>query len=298
MPLWLGTETMRKRSENFELVLLVFAIGIMGLGQLIWGNLFYGAIKAWVEKNVGVLEADLIAGLQQVLVPMLATIALIWGLYRYLRREAPLPVEEPVSAIGSLAEVEFGRVEAKQVTLDPGTNYGGTQQYFQLWCPIRFKRRVVSLTVRVSVLRPLAPLDSLSPQYVWKAIDNQTFFAGDTANIIFATVARNRQHNGFYGDMRKDAFYIGRISRHLFELDFLIGSQRFTKKIYLESPPDQLYSDAPRGFGQFGNLFYVLEEDENIFDSEWVRLSRDAVAGNVSLPIGPAPTHRGGFLGF
>ena len=61
---------MRKRSEHFELVILGFAIAIYFFFHLIWGNLLYGAIKAWAEKNVGVREADLIAGLQQQMVPL------------------------------------------------------------------------------------------------------------------------------------------------------------------------------------------------------------------------------------
>lgn len=224
----------------------------------------------------------------------MATIALIWGLYRYLGREAPLPIEVPTTAIDTWADLEFGKVESKIVTIDPGENLGGTQQYFQLWCPIKFKSKVEPVTVRVSVLRPLQPLDRLAPQYIWRPIENRTFFEGDTTDIVFATIARNRQHNGFYGDMRKDAFYIGRMSRHLFEIDVLIESRRATKRIYLESPPDQVYSDVSRGFGQFGNLFFVLEEGENIFDSEWVRVSRDAVAGRISLPQGNGG-RRGGF---
>ena len=146
---------MRKRSENFDLVILGFGVGLYVLFHLIFGNLFYGAIKGWSEKNIGVMEADLVAGLQQVLFPLMATIAVIWGLYRYLRREAPLPIDTPTAAIGARADFEFGSVESKLLVLDPGENLGGSQQYFQLWCPIRFKHRVDSVTVRVSVLRPL-----------------------------------------------------------------------------------------------------------------------------------------------
>lgn len=195
-------------------------------------------------------------------------------------------------------EFELGRVESKIDILDPGENLGGQQQYFRLWCPIKFKRKVDSVSVRVRVLRPLQPLDRLAPQYIWKPVESKTFYEGDTVDVVFATVARDRNHNGFYGDMRKDAFYIGRISRHLFEIDVLIDTRRATKRIYLESTPGELYSDAPRGFGQFGNLFFVLEEGDNFFESEWIRLSREAVAGNLSLPLG---THskipERGFLG-
>ncbi|MEA2837386.1 MAG: hypothetical protein QOD89_1936 [Bradyrhizobium sp.] len=149
--------------------------------------------------------------------------------------------------------------------------------------------------MRISVLRPLQELDQFAPQYVWKPIENKTFYEGDTENVVFATIARDRQHNGFYGaDLNRDRFYIAAMSQHLFEIDVLIGSERTTKRIYLESLPNEVYSGVPNGFGRFGNLFFVVEEDKSVFDSEWVRVSREAVAGRVPLPIG-ASKRRGGF---
>jgi hypothetical protein len=203
------------------------------------------------------------------------------------------PADSP-KAISTSDKFEFGRVESKHETLDPGKDLGGEQQYFRLWCPIRFKRQVESVTVRISVLRPLQDLDQFAPQYVWKPIENRAFYEGDTENVVFATIARNRQHNGFYGaDLNPERFYIAAMSQHIFEIDVLIGSERATKRVYLESLPNEIYSGVPSGFGRFGNLFFVVEEDNSVFDSEWVRISREAVAGRVPLPIG-ASKGRGG----
>lgn len=82
-------------------------------------------------------------------------------------------------------------------------------------------------------------------------------------------MARDRGNNGFYGeDLSVNTCRIGGMSQHLFEIDVLIGSERTTKRVYLENLPDKVYSGAPRGLGRFGNLFYLAEEDHTPFDSE------------------------------
>lgn len=215
--------------------------------------------------------------------------------WRYLK---PLPRRSDTSVlIEKIASptIEFGRVESKIEVLDAGENLGGQRQYFRLWIPIRFKRRVSDVAIRVSALRPLGELDQSAPQYVWKPFESRSFHEGDILEVVFATMPRDRGYNGFYGeDLRSDTCRIGGVSQHLFEIDVLIGSERTTKRIYLETLHHDVLSGAPRNLGRFGNLFCLAEQDHTPFDSEWVTVSRDAVAGRITLPLGAARP-RGGF---
>jgi hypothetical protein len=264
------------------------------LGSM-WG------VMSWVAHSVPTITqygsgAVAFAGLGVTCVTALAVSASL-AMFRYFR---PLP--PPVTtreATGNPREhsgqLEFGQVESRIEVLDPGEDLGGKRQYFRLWVPVRFKRKVNDVAVRVSALRPLQDLDQSAPQYVWKPFENRTFYEGDILEVVFATMARDRGNNGFYGeDLSVNTCRIGGMSQHLFEIDVLIGSERTTKRVYLENLPDQVYSGAPRGLGRFGNLFYLAEEDHTPFDSEWVRISRDAVAGRITLPVGAARP-RGGF---
>lgn len=265
-------------------------IGCVGLIAILGCLAFWGSADASRDEAITRLA---IAG---------AVIGLFPFIYLWKLVEVPARLHEAAAGPFSLAssDFDFGNTESKIEVLDAGENFGGVQQYFRLWCPIKFKRKAEAVTVRISVLRPLQPLDIHPPQYSWKPIEKATFFEGDIADIVFACVPRNRQQNGYYGDMRKDAMYIGGISRHLFEIDVLIGSKRTTKHIYFEGVAPEAYHISPRGFGRFGNQFFLLEDGADLFDSEWIAQSRDAVAGKISLPIGSASEHRGGFgmLGF
>jgi hypothetical protein len=184
------------------------------------------------------------------------------------------------------------------VVRDAGEDRGGQQQYYRLWCSVKFKRKTDLVTIRVSVLRQLQPLDTLPPKTVWKIAEGKTYFQGDTADVVLCNLPRDRQHNGCYGDdMRPDTFYIGPISRHLFEIDVMVGTLQATKRLYLESAPEEAYHAAPRGFGQFGSRFFVLEEDAGFFQSDWIATSRDAVAGHIKLPLDDGSNRRRGGLG-
>jgi hypothetical protein len=78
---------MAKRSQNFELVLLGFAIALVFVFKAIFENLFYAWLMRELERRFGLMEAEVIAGFSSIAVPVCASIALTWGLYRYLKRE-------------------------------------------------------------------------------------------------------------------------------------------------------------------------------------------------------------------
>jgi hypothetical protein len=193
---------------------------------------------------------------------------------------------------------EIGDFQSQLVVRNPGEDLGGQQQYYRLWCPVKFKRKIGSVTIRVTVLRPLQPLDQFPPKTVWKVAEGKTYFQGDTEEVVLGNLPKDCQHNGCYGDsLRQDTFYIGPISKHLFEIDVMVGTLQATKRLYLESAPEEAYYAAPRGFGQFGGRFFVLEEGAGFFQSEWIATTRDAVAGRISLPLSDGSDRRRGGLG-
>ncbi|HEX8168652.1 MAG TPA: hypothetical protein VF601_23060 [Beijerinckiaceae bacterium] len=216
--------------------------------------------------------------------------------WKLIQVPAKLDAETNPEGRSSSAVFEFGNIQNELAVRNPGEDLGGERQYYRLWCPIKFKQTVESVTIRVSVLRPLQPLDRHPPKIVWTVTEGKTYFQGDTENVVFACPARDRQHNGFYGDdMRRDMFYIGAQSKHLFEIDVLIGTSRATKRVYLESTPEEAYFAATRGFGQFGTRLFFLEEGADFFSSDWIKVSRDAVAGRIKLPLSDGSDRRGGF---
>ena len=227
-----------------------------------------------------------------------AIIGLFPFVYTWKLIEVPAKLDAETNPHGrsSDPDLEFGAVQNQVVVRDAGENHGGTQQYYRLWCPIKFKRkRLESVTIRVSVLQRL---DRLPPQYVWKVAEGKTYFLGDTEDVVLGCIARDRQHNGFYGDkLEPGTLYIGSNSKHLFEIDVLIGDRCGTKRVYLESTPEEAYHAAPRGFGQFGNRLFFLEEGADFFSSKWIQVSRDAVAGRISLPFSDGSDRRSGGFG-
>jgi hypothetical protein len=128
-------------------------------------------------------------------------------------------------------------------------------------------------------------------------VESSTYFEGDTIDIVFATVAANPQHNGWYGsEFKADAFYISIGSRHLFEIDIFFEGGRETTRVYLERSPNQTYSGPPKGLGHVATMI-VLPEHENAFDSEWIRESRAACEGKLR-PYEAEPSHGFGRFGF
>lgn len=226
-----------------------------------------------------------------------ALVGLFPFIYVWKLIQVPAKLDAEINPQGrsSSDDFEFGSVQNELVVRNPGEDLGGERQYYRLWCPIKFNRTMESVSIRVSALRPLQPLDRHPPKTVWTVAEGKIYFQGDTENVIFACPARDRQHNGFYGDdMRRDMFYIGGISKHLFEIDVLIRTRRVTKRVYLESAPEEAYFAAPRGFGQFGNRLFLLEEGADFFRSDWIKISRDAVAGRIKLPLSDGSDRRGG----
>ena len=78
---------MRRRSEYFELVLAGFVAAFAYLFQPIFELFFVGSLRGWLEKYMPVSEAEVIARISEVALPIVALILLIWALYRFLKRE-------------------------------------------------------------------------------------------------------------------------------------------------------------------------------------------------------------------
>ena len=78
---------MRRRSEHFELVLVFFIWALVALFQPIFEHLFANALLTWLENYMGISEAEIIARLSEIALPITGSIFLILLLYRYLERE-------------------------------------------------------------------------------------------------------------------------------------------------------------------------------------------------------------------
>ena len=60
----------------------------LGCLAFIFGGLFYKWTTQQLELHLGVTEADVIARLSQYSFALMGAVLLIWGLYRFLTREA------------------------------------------------------------------------------------------------------------------------------------------------------------------------------------------------------------------
>src|SRR5215469_11082923 len=78
---------MSRSSEYFELVLVGFVAAFAYLFQPIFEHLFAGALMAWLEKSMRPSEAEVIAHLSEIALPIIGLVLLIWALCRFLRRE-------------------------------------------------------------------------------------------------------------------------------------------------------------------------------------------------------------------
>ena len=135
------------------------------------------------------------------------------------------------------------------------------------------------MTIRVSALRPVQPMDLRPPIYSWKVIECRDFLERDTVNIIFATVAENRQHHGYYGDrLDPEAFFISGISKHLFEVEVFYDGGRDCVRIYLESPGKTHVANPQEGLGKLAGII-VFQENENVFEGGWIDQSRAVLDG-------------------
>jgi predicted PurR-regulated permease PerM len=78
---------MRKHSNYFELVLTVFIAAFVYLFQPIFEHLFASSVLSWLEKYMQISEAEVVARLAEVALPVCGSILLIVLLYRFLSRE-------------------------------------------------------------------------------------------------------------------------------------------------------------------------------------------------------------------
>ncbi len=77
---------MRKRSEYFELTLLVAGFGLAWLFKTIFEGLFYSTIIKFLESRFGLMEADVIAKFSAIAVPSAASFVVIWAIYRFIEK--------------------------------------------------------------------------------------------------------------------------------------------------------------------------------------------------------------------
>ncbi|HEY6257216.1 MAG TPA: hypothetical protein VIY51_15640 [Xanthobacteraceae bacterium] len=78
---------MGRHSEYFEVVLAVFAAVLALLFQPLSEHFFASGLLAWLEPNMQAYEAEVIARLSEVVLPVGGSILLILALYRFLKRE-------------------------------------------------------------------------------------------------------------------------------------------------------------------------------------------------------------------
>jgi len=232
---------------------------------------------------------------------LLTIVGIIW-LVRQLRTpsaKVEAPAANTVHSPARRRVCDFGKYEWKIAQLDPGEHSGGPQRFVRLSVPLKFSHNARGVTIRVNVLRPTPKFGREVPWYSWRPIESRDFFEGDKIDIIFATIAENRQNNGYYGDLRADGCYIGVMSRHLFEIDVFFDGVRENSRIYLENPPQQIYADPPEGLGKLSGII-VVQENQNVFDSPWIAESLAAVGGTYppseskpmgfgSAPLGTTP---------
>jgi len=82
-----GGKSVRKHSESFELSLVLFVWALVSLFQPIFEHLFAGAQLTWLESYMGISQAEVIARLSEIALPITGCILLILALYRFLERE-------------------------------------------------------------------------------------------------------------------------------------------------------------------------------------------------------------------
>jgi hypothetical protein len=77
----------RRHSEYFELVLILF-ISVLGfLLKPIFDHLYSNAMLAWLAQFMKIPEAELIERLSAMILPLMGASLVTWGLYRFLKRE-------------------------------------------------------------------------------------------------------------------------------------------------------------------------------------------------------------------
>jgi hypothetical protein len=225
----------------------------------------------------------------------LALLTLVFAIWLYRQifakpaNDPKLEREKPVEAVAPTTKkpaiCSFGPMRWEQVGLDPGEDHGGKQLFFRLYIPVVFNRNAPSTTARISVLRRIDPgfrklgLIPDRPLYVWRPFEQKNFLAGDIENIVIAAIAENRQHHGYYGDLRSGAGYISSGTKHLFEIKILSDSDEEKHEIYIEYSHDQIYASGsfPGDLGEFAGKFIVIQEGTDVFKAKWIEESRAAL---------------------
>lgn len=109
----------RKLPDNFPIFVGVALLAVFFLGKTVFDNLFYAAFVRWLSEQFGVQEAQVIAGLSSVLMPLVAIILIVIGVAWYVRREVLKLHENPIQSDmttgdrGELFELRDKLAEAK-----------------------------------------------------------------------------------------------------------------------------------------------------------------------------------------
>jgi hypothetical protein len=76
-----------RRSDSFELVLLGAAVALMIAFKAIFDIFFEEWIKSQLSDKLGLTVAEMIERFGAIVVPLCISIAVIWLLYRYMKRD-------------------------------------------------------------------------------------------------------------------------------------------------------------------------------------------------------------------
>lgn len=222
-------------------------------------------------------------------------VSLVWWFFANYRIRWPWTARAVASAKDDIVPqnsptrvCEFGQYTWKIEHIDRGENYGGNQPYYRLTMPIKFVANAKAVTIRVTAMREITwYLDRRSsPQYSWKVVETKDYYSGDVEEIIFATVAVNRQHHGCYGDMREDAFFVSGTSRHVFTFDIFYDGGKESTKLYLESPSKGVVANPNEGLGKLAGLI-ILQESDDVFNEDWATTGTPAPSAMQPPEDGP-----------
>jgi hypothetical protein len=78
---------MFRRSDTFEVVVLGCVLALVLLFESIYEDLLKATVLRAFGQLVGSSEAELMAGLTQISLPVVAAVGVVWFLYRYLSRQ-------------------------------------------------------------------------------------------------------------------------------------------------------------------------------------------------------------------
>lgn len=101
---------MRKFTESFPIVMAAAAVALVFLLKAVFDAVLYAPLMRELENRLGRLQAELIAGFAAVAVPVLAAVAVVYGVYRYVHWELK---RQAYGARNELSELRSKGVELR-----------------------------------------------------------------------------------------------------------------------------------------------------------------------------------------